>query len=231
MSILPLPDLTPEISQAPASETISPADGIHLHLSSLDSYVGQPGALAGVSFWPRAAARVIDTIVHYAVAISSGFVFGLMLAIVAGLQHNPRVLAIASRPGGQLTLVFFSLLGMIALETVCEGLHGSTLGKLLLGFVVVQENGAPCGIGSAFLRSLAYFVDGLFFGLIGYLAMQKTPQEQRHGDEWAHTIVCHRAQVAPQNLRSFGQFAMVFSLAVMADATFMITGVLIRTLA
>jgi uncharacterized RDD family membrane protein YckC len=209
VSILPLPDLTPEVSQAPASDTTSAAEGIHLHLSALDAYTGQPGALVGVSFWPRAGARVIDATVHFIVAISSGFVFGVILAIVASLQHNPRALTIASRPGGQLTLVFFSLLGMVALETVCEGLHGSTLGKLLLGFVVVQENGVPCRMGSALIRSLAYLVDGLFFGLIAYFAMQKTPQEQRHGDEWAHTIVCRRAQVAPQNLRGFGQFAMV----------------------
>jgi uncharacterized RDD family membrane protein YckC len=231
VSILPLPDLTPEISQAPASDAASTTQGIHLHLSSLDAYAGEPGALAGVTFWPRVGARVIDTIVHYIVAVSSGFVFGVMLAIVASLQHNPRALTIARRPDGQLTLVLFSLLGMIALETVCEGLHGSTLGKLILGFVVVQEDGAPCPVGSAFIRSIAYFVDGLFFGLIGYFAMQKTPQEQRHGDEWAHTIVCRRAQIAPQNLRGFGQFAMVFLLAVMADATLMITGVLIKTLA
>lgn len=117
------------------------------------------------------------------------------------------------------------------LETVGEGVHGSTLGKLLLGFVVVQEDGAPCRSGSAFIRSIAYFVDGLFFGLVGYFAMQKTPQEQRHGDEWAHTIVCRRAQVAPQNLRGFGQFAMVFLLAVMADATLIMTGLLIKALA
>jgi uncharacterized RDD family membrane protein YckC len=231
VSILPLPDLTPEISQAPANNTVSAPENIHLHLSSLEAYTGQPGALAGVSFWPRVGARVIDSIVHYLVAVSSGFVFGVMLAIVASLRHNPRPLTLVGRPNGQLTLVFFSLVGMIALETICEGVHGSTLGKLLLGFVVVQEDGTPCRVRSAFIRSLAYFVDGLFFGLIAYFAMQKTPQEQRHGDDWAHTIVCRRAQVTSPNLRGFGQFAMVFLLALMADATLMITGLLIKILA
>jgi uncharacterized RDD family membrane protein YckC len=230
VSILPLPDLTPEVSPASASDTPT-AQGIHLHLSSLDSYAGRLGALTGVSFWPRAAARVIDTIVHYTVAFFCGFGFGLILAIVANLQHNPRALMLARRTDGRLTMFFFSLLGMVAFETVCEGVHGSTLGKVLLGLVVVQEDGAPCRIGAACIRSIAYFVDGLFFGLVGYFAMQKTPQEQRHGDEWAHTIVCRRAQVAPQNLRGFGQFGMVFLLAVMADATLIMTGLLIKALA
>src|SRR6266851_2447010 len=49
MSITPLPDLPPE------------AEGIHL--SALDSYLGQPGTLPGVSFWPRARARVTDLVV------------------------------------------------------------------------------------------------------------------------------------------------------------------------
>ncbi|MBZ5520775.1 MAG: hypothetical protein LAP21_00820 [Acidobacteriia bacterium] len=47
--------------------------------------------------------------------------------------------------------------------------------------------------------------------------MQKTLQQQRYGDQWAHTVVCKRSSVAQQNLRSGGQFALAFILGMMAD--------------
>jgi uncharacterized RDD family membrane protein YckC len=210
MSITPLPDLTPE------------SEGIHL--SALDSYLGQTGALPGVSFWPRVAARVIDLVVHYLIAICSGILVGTLLVIIASLRHtSARALFGHPHPGG-LVLIIFSLLGSVALEAICEGFHGSTLGKLLLSMVVVQEDGTPCRPGSAWIRSFAYFIDSLFFGLVGYFNMQKNPQQQRHGDEWAHTVVCHRSNVAPQNLRIFGQFALAFFFAAMADSAFIIVG-------
>jgi uncharacterized RDD family membrane protein YckC len=93
-------------------------------------------------------------------------------------------------------LFAISLLGSVVLEAICEGFHGSTPGTLLLSMVVVQEDGSPCRPGSAWIRSIAYFIDSLFFGLIGYFNMPKNPQQQRHGDEWAHTIVCRRSDVA-----------------------------------
>jgi hypothetical protein len=82
-------------------------------------------------------------------------------------------------------------------------------------------------MGSAWIRSFAYFIDALFFGLIGYFNMQKNPQRQRHGDEWAHTVVCRRSNVAAANLRSGGQFTGALFLAVLADAMLLIFGLLI----
>jgi uncharacterized RDD family membrane protein YckC len=226
VSILPLPDLTPGTSPTPSGDVFQPADGIHL--SALEAYIGKPGALTGVSFWPRVAARVIDLIAHYIVAICSGFMLGVMFAIIANLQRDPRPLMLMRRPSAQLTLFFFGLLGSVALETVCEGFHGSTLGKMLLDMVVVQEDATPCRPRSAFIRSIGYFVDALFFGLIAYLAMHNNPQHQRHGDTWADTIVCRRSEIEPQNLRGVGHFAMVFLLAAMADSILIITGMLIK---
>lgn len=93
--------------------------------------------------------------------------------------------------------------------------------------VVVQEDGAPCRLWPAVIRELGYFVDALFFGLIGYLAMQKTLKEQRHGDEWAHTIVCERSAVAPDRLRGGGRFVLAVMLATMADAALTMVGLLV----
>jgi hypothetical protein len=85
MSITPMPDLPP----AP--------EGIHL--SAIDSYIGQPASLPGVSFWPRVGARIIDLIVHYLVAICAGFLFGFLLAIVQPCSIPPCILCLyTSRP-------------------------------------------------------------------------------------------------------------------------------------
>jgi len=213
MSITPLPDL--------------PLEPEGIHLSVLDSYIGQPGALPGVSFWPRVGARVIDMVVHNLIVVCSGFRVGFLLAIVAVLRHIPVQLLVGRKQSG-ITLFAFMVLGSIALEAICEGFHGSTPSKLLLSMVVVQKDGSPCRPGSAWIRSFAYFIDALFFGLIGYLNMQKNPQQQRHGDEWAHTVVCRRSNVAPQTLRGIGQFTLAFFFAILVDATLVIVGAVIN---
>ena len=222
MSIMPVPELPTE-SELP-SQPRFPQQAVGLHLSALDAYGGQPGALPGVGFWPRAAARLVDLIVHYAIAASSGFLFALLAAVAALLQHRPTPLAhLQPNPGAILVT---ALLGYIAFQAGCEWIHGSTPGKLLLGMTVVQEDGSPCRFRPAIIRSFAYFVDGLFFGLIGYLNMQKTAQQQRHGDEWAHTVVGRRSVVSPQNRRGGGRFALALFLATMADAALLMSGFL-----
>ena len=86
-----------------------------------------------------------------------------------------------------------ALLASIAYHTLCEGMSGATIGKRILGMVVVREDAGPCDLKAATIRSFAYLIDSLFFGLVGYLQMNKTPQQQRHGDHWAGTVVARRA--------------------------------------
>jgi uncharacterized RDD family membrane protein YckC len=61
--------------------------------------------------------------------------------------------------------------------------------------VVVKEDASPCGVNAGLIRSLAYMIDSLFFGLVAYLQMNKSPQQQRLGDRWAGTIVVRRASL------------------------------------
>jgi hypothetical protein len=56
--------------------------------------------------------------------------------------------------------------------------------------------------------------------------MQKTYQEQRYGDQWAHTVVTGRAGVIPEQLRSDGRFVLGLMLAVMTDAALAMIGLL-----
>jgi uncharacterized RDD family membrane protein YckC len=193
--------------------------------SALGPYGSPPGEIQGVTFWPRVAARVIDLIVHYLVSIVAAFLFAVLLVIAAGGHPNPQLSERIRHTG--IAVFSFSLLGSIAYEIVCEGVHGSTLGKLALGMVVVEQDGTPCRVKSAVIRSFAYLVDALFFGLIGYMAME-SPQMQRHGDKWAKTVVCKRTAMQTNNLRSGGQFAVALFFAVILDAAFIIFGMFLN---
>jgi len=195
---------------------------------SFGGYAGEPGRMQGVGFWTRVGARVIDLIVHYLIALLAGFLFGIIAVVAARTAGQPPAMLFAKRGQQGLAVYLFALLGSVAYETICEGWHGSTLGKLLLSMAVVQEDGAPCRPGPALVRSFAYFFDALFFGLIAYLAMNKTPQEQRYGDVWAHTIVAKRRDVPTQSLRGIDRFVVAFLFAAMADAALIMVGLLLR---
>jgi uncharacterized RDD family membrane protein YckC len=210
-----------------SSPQISPLPGPSNQPFSFGGYAGAPGGLEGVGFGARLAARVIDLALHYIVTICAGLVFGFLVGVVGTLTgRSVPFLASKLNHLGFITFAL-ALLGSVAYHSVCESLHGSTLGKFILSMVVVQEDGTPCTFDSALRRSFAYFVDGLFFGLVGYFAMQKTPQRQRYGDQWAHTVVCKRSQVRPENLRDGGRFVLSLFLGMAADAGLMMLGLVL----
>jgi uncharacterized RDD family membrane protein YckC len=206
-----------------------PLSPVVINAPSFGGYaLAEPNTIEGVSFWPRVGARVIDLVAHYIVAFCSGILFAILLVIAGGGHADPVMLRRLGRT--DLVALVTALLGSVAYHTICEWAHGSSLGKIALSMVVVQEDGSPCRFRSALVRSLAYFVDALFFGLIGYFAMKDSVQQQRHGDQWAHTIVCKRSAAPPQSLRSGGRFVAAFLLAAMADTALIMFGLLLKVL-
>jgi uncharacterized RDD family membrane protein YckC len=93
---------------------------------------------------------------------------------------------------------------------------------------VIQDDGSPCRPKSAIVRELGYFVDALFFGLIGYFAMHEDPEQKRLGDGWADTIVCKRAQVPSTSKRAGMRFVLGLLLGITADIALVMTGLLIQ---
>jgi uncharacterized RDD family membrane protein YckC len=148
-------------------------------------------------FWIRAAARVIDSVFVILIATLTGAVMGLVLVILTqvglispGWQHRLH--------GFSLIMLFFSALASLSYHSFCEGLHGATLGKLCCGICVVREDGRPSSMPGALIRSLAYFIDGLFFGAVAYASMKKSPLNQRYGDIWGKTAVIKLDEIAPE---------------------------------
>lgn len=177
---------------------------------SFGSYSSAPGDLEGIGFGLRLLARILDYGVFYGIIIVVSLIVGAIIGIVsvAMKRHLPADL-------GSVTWHLYAA-GFLAYFTyhwICEGLHGSTLGKLICGIVVISEDKTPCGMKAAAGRSLAYYLDSLFFGLVGYWSMQESPKEQRLGDKWNKTMVVKRSDVPPQTLRSVSRFILVFSFA------------------
>lgn len=187
-------------------------------------YAPDPTQIEGVSFWPRAGARVIDMIIHYIVTFLAGMLFMIMLVVASAGHASPVLLARLQHTG--IVGFVFTLMGGFAYHVVFTRLHGSTVGKMAFSMVVVQEDGSPCGLKSALIRELGYFVDALFFGLIGYSAMNDDIRHQRHGDNWADTIVCKRSGIARDKLRGADRFVMALVFALIADAALLMLGLL-----
>jgi uncharacterized RDD family membrane protein YckC len=199
---------------------------IGIRLSALSGYLSEPGSLQGVGFWPRALARFIDFTVHYGIAYSSGVLFGTMMVLAAG-GHVPPMMIARLRHSSIVAFVLV-LSGSIAFEAICEAVHGSTPGKLALSMVVVQEDATPCRVNSAIVRSFAYLIDSLFFGLIAYSAMKQTAQEQRLGDGWAETVVSKRADIPRESLRSTGRFIVALLFAAITDSALCMLALLVK---
>src|SRR5580700_1316198 len=93
---------------------------------SFGGYATEPAGLAGVSFWPRVGARLIDLGVHYCVSFAAGIFFTILLAAASG-GHIPFWVMVKLRHVGVPGFVA-SLLGSFAYQVVGVSVHGSTLG-------------------------------------------------------------------------------------------------------
>jgi uncharacterized RDD family membrane protein YckC len=169
-----------------------------------------PEKLTSAGFGIRGLARIIDTI------------FAMLVTAYVGVGANiimPLLSSVGILPPGwhqrlhglSLTGVLLGVAGVILYHFFCEGLSGVTIGKLCCGICVVSEDGHPCTMKGALIRSLAYYIDGQFFGLLGYESMRKSPLNQRYGDKWGKTAVFKTREI-PLELR-WTSGRLVFALA------------------
>ena len=184
----------------------------------------------GAGFWIRALARLVDTVYGFALGMVAGVQVGIILAILEALSVVEPGWGDRISQGSNLMPTLMSLVGYLLYYTACEGLCGASLGKLVCGLRVLSEDLSPCSLKPAFVRSLAGFVDGLFFGVIGYMSMSKTLTQQRHGDHWARTVVVRNSQVPLGSKRSTTQYLLALALGSVAWGLALVAGLLWRGL-
>ncbi len=160
---------------------------------------------------------VLDSRRRRVIDIAYGIILGFIAGVLAGLGLVIADQAGLITPGWQnriegldLPGFGFGLLGAFLYHSITEGMFGASLGKLACRLRVVTEEGRPIGFGRALMRSLAYYFDALFFGLVAYSSMKNSPLNQRYGDKWAHTVVVPSNEVAPDAKGSVVIFILAF---------------------
>jgi uncharacterized RDD family membrane protein YckC len=109
------------------------------------------------------------------------------------------------------------------MHVLAEGLHGSTIGKRICGLAVISEDGTPATLLGALKRSIAYFWDAMFFGLIAAQKMSESPRRQRVGDAWGHTQVVRLSSLDSGTRRSWVRFAVAVTAGIAVDGVLLLT--------
>jgi uncharacterized RDD family membrane protein YckC len=199
---------------------------LNLAANAVPSTPYQQSGLVTVGFGRRAAARIIDFIIHFGVGMVSGIIAAIGIGIVSVITGESADAMLAKMQNTGAAAFLLSLLGSVLYESICEGLHGSTAGKLVLGLTVLRTDGRPCTYVQAIARNFAFFFDSILFGLVAHISMKDSPIDQRYGDKWAGTIVVQRTSAPPHVLRSGGRFVAVFFLALFVDGVALLAGAL-----
>ncbi|HEX8645845.1 MAG TPA: RDD family protein [Thermoleophilaceae bacterium] len=113
----------------------------------------------------------------------------IVLGILLGEGETDDGSASISLEGGGALLYFLLTLAYYA---GTEAAWGATVGKRLLGLVVVTADGSRAGFGPVAIRNLLRVVDGFFFYLVGLIAVIATKNKQRVGDLAAGTFVVRK---------------------------------------
>ena len=119
-----------------------------------------------------------------------------LLAAVLSLEAASATPAATDGPGLTWILVC-SLLAVAVLGIVVfyfpllEARFGKTLGKHLVAIRVIRENGAPIGLGQAFVRRLSFYFEML---VVDALFIPFTDHRQRALDIVAKTIVAREPE-------------------------------------
>lgn len=126
------------------------------------------GPLAYAGFWPRFAAKLIDTLLLFIVNLIVSMPISFM---TAGHQPSLRMAML------QILNTLIGIAFGAAYATIFLGRYGATPGKMALGLKVIRADGSSLTYGRAFGRHFGEMVSGLTL-CIGYI-MAAFDEEKR----------------------------------------------------
>lgn len=178
-------------------------------------------------FWIRAVARIIDIVFLMLMAALTALLITFVLALMTGAglissEWQQRL------PGLSLLMLAAGVIAKVCYHSLCEGLYGATLGKLCCDLRVVSEDGSPSNMKGAFIRTVAYVVDSLFFGAAGYHAMRKSPLNQRYGDVWGKTAVMKTGEITSESKRTTRRLLLALGLGIASYVILVAIGFLLK---
>jgi uncharacterized RDD family membrane protein YckC len=129
--------------------------------------------------------RILAVIIDY---IVMGFLSVFIL--VASIGTGIATLSLAGFFGGLFMAMILVMATWVLYGIILETWKGQTVGKMVMGIIVVKENGEPCDFFAALLRNVFRIIDSLpTLYLIGFIVIALTEKKQRLGDRLAGTIV------------------------------------------
>jgi uncharacterized RDD family membrane protein YckC len=113
-----------------------------------------------------------------------------LLVMIPLVAATAAVLGVGSQ--SEAVFVLTILIGYLSYYIVPEWLYGRTLGKQLLGIIVLRSDGRVPSLEQAVLRNLLRIIDGAGGYLFGLLVILFTNKNQRVGDLLSGTVVVSR---------------------------------------
>ena len=134
-----------------------------------------------------------DVILHRILAVIIDYVvmgFLSVFIIVASIGTGIATLSWVGFFAGLFMSIILIMATWVLYGIILETWKGQTVGKMVMGIIVVKENGEPCDFLAALLRNVFRIIDILpQFYLIGFIFIAMTEKKQRLGDRLAGTIV------------------------------------------
>jgi uncharacterized RDD family membrane protein YckC len=129
---------------------------------------------------PKILKRSISFLIDYGLYL----IFFVWLVTTFGEPNDEGGYSLNNDPKGWwifiVWLIYFPII---------ESINGQTLGKLILGLKVISKSGSRITFWQSFKRHVIDMLDFMFFGLVAFIAIRNTPNNQRLGDLFANTIV------------------------------------------
>ncbi len=171
----------------------------------------------GAGFFIRAVAKTLDLVLHNMIGVGLGLVVGIAIGVITAGAGQAVPDFNEENAVVRLISGLFGTIGFLFYCAICEAYYGATMGKFLLGVHVVNRKGGQISFGAALIRGLAFMIDQIFFGLVGYLSMKGSPLQQRLGDKWADTVVVKRLDVQNSEIPSGCMFIFVLLIGLAFD--------------
>jgi len=140
--------------------------------------------LALVSRLAPIGTRVLQFIIDVVIAGIAGGALGAITSI--GDDNGLFAVNPLANVGG----VLLSALVFVGVPLLS---NGQTLAMILTKIKIVDAAGNKPGVGPLLIRWVLLIVDGILFGLVGFIIMNTRPDRQRLGDILAKTYVVRAA--------------------------------------
>jgi len=123
------------------------------------------------------------TIAERGAAFAFDFILVFLVVLLFSETYEPN------------TTAAITFVGHVAYATLLEAYWGRTLGKKLVGIVVVTVDLEAIGLGRSALRNVARVIDSIPAYLIGIVAVMLSRRRQRLGDRLAGTVVLRESSL------------------------------------